>query len=1279
MVCAREVSERDLILYINFDNATVRPEVNRAEAEVLPDPKGRFKFPSGIRGRGFLTGEGNQTVTYKLNRARDLQKEGTLIFWMKPINWEMYDRETTERFIHFWGEGGYGMIYSWIYNPVWLWTEKAGTTERRVLQFPYKEYWNPGWNMLSLTWRGSACYSYFNGQPVEKNDSFGAVFFGSQWRIGASAAQKYKFILDEFSLYNRALSDSEIAQIYRGVASIASDPFISIPQATQSVSIDGEINEEEWVDAAAITGLVDERGIPVETPGIFYLKYDEANLYIAYYGEIPQRVKNRLHEEALHGFVRQEATARDGNVEEDDAVEILIRPDRLKGNYLRLLTNNLGTHCDSIVRESGAVSSEWNPAWKSKGRAGLDGWRMEIAIPWGSLPGIAGKPGETFGLNLKRIWRRLEKRTDLWAWGMYLASEDIFLPSEDLSIGKAVLGSPGDVVIRLKEARGLEEPRAQIASSLLNPGKKERKVKALVETDSGDIRSEKEIVLPAGGKEEFNFSEAISSPSASLLAIVFTDITEKKSRELMALRIPFRQEEKLDIYLRHYPAYDLAILEMNLGLFRSEPLSTLRARLIVKDASGKKVKEMRRLKFKNYFPKVKLELGDLKAGNYTIEVTLFTRSRPLSKKSLPLEKRELPEWYGNKIGIGDRVPPPFDPLKVEGTTVSCWGRRYTFGESLFPEHITSQSDAILAEPIVLSVKSGGEEFKTGGSPIHFTSKKESRVEWEGKQNLGPLDAEVSGWIDYDGFTWMKVRLLPEKAAKVDAVELHIPWTASYSTLVNNYDYGLRTTGAAPKEPWERKSQPLWLGNEKGGMQWLTQTTLPWKIKGKPIKVIPEENKTTVIIRFVDAPIVLKEPLEVSFGLIATPVRPRTIGYWDEFKGTAKVRWGYGNFQPADKEWGNPFAWPEWAYGVSHPKGKKPVHSGPYVMFENMRVGPTEIGKKAEEVLKYWYHEWVANAEARWTPGPKSVKIAPSSKSWQDFFVWIYKGLYDRHRYTGFYYDVSMPNMSNNLYAGAGYEMPDGSVKATWTLLGARAIAKRLYQMLRWMEPEGSIRYHMSGQINCALVGFCEMIVDGENWVSRLSYAKPFNWQHTNLPMFRAEYMGHNFGPVTWWLVQNTRALPKARGEGWKKIYGSGPEEVEYIVGLVLLHNSALWAAYFPLEFMKPTQEALKAYDMNNINYDFSGYWEQGYIKADPTLPISVYREKKGKRALFVLFNQEEFKGPVTLAVDWNALGVDASTVLVEDLAHGGKAQLSDGRILTEITPHNFRLIGVRPR
>ena len=72
--------------------------------------------------------------------------------------------------------------------------------------------------------------------------------------------------------------------------------------------------------------------------------------------------------------------------------------------------------------------------------------------------------------------------------------------------------------------------------------------------------------------------------------------------------------------------------------------------------------------------------------------------------------RDRAVWENNRLGITDKVPPPWTPMTVNGKRVRCWGRSYDYSESLFPKGVESQGKEILAGPNILTATIQGKEI-----------------------------------------------------------------------------------------------------------------------------------------------------------------------------------------------------------------------------------------------------------------------------------------------------------------------------------------------------------------------------------------------------------------------------------------------------------------------------------------------------------------------------------------------------------------------------------------
>lgn len=170
--------------------------------------------------------------------------------------------------------------------------------------------------------------------------------------------------------------------------------------------IDGRVDEEIWQLAEPIEGFIQfepEHGQPSPLRTVAYIGYGDEALYVAFVCYDPDP-------EAIAAAVIK----RDGDLEDDDAVVIMLDTFNDNSNCTYFTTNVLGTQADGKVADNGRSNDEnWDATWLSAAARTPEGWMAEFAIPFRILR-FQGGAGRTWGLNLGRYYpRQLEE--SYWA------------------------------------------------------------------------------------------------------------------------------------------------------------------------------------------------------------------------------------------------------------------------------------------------------------------------------------------------------------------------------------------------------------------------------------------------------------------------------------------------------------------------------------------------------------------------------------------------------------------------------------------------------------------------------------------------------------------------------------------------------------------------------------------------------------------------------------------------------------------------------------------------
>ena len=170
------------------------------------------------------------------------------------------------------------------------------------------------------------------------------------------------------------------------------------------IAIDGSLSEAAWTAAPPIGELVqrqpDTGSAPSERTEIRLLR-DEDNLYIGVYAY-----------DAESNRVVGTQMVRDGSLNADDRIEVLLDTFRDQRSAFYFATNPAGALVDGLAFANGQLNTDWDAIWNVRTTRTSGGWVAEFAIPFKSLSFPAGR--NVWGFNIARtISRRLED--DRWS------------------------------------------------------------------------------------------------------------------------------------------------------------------------------------------------------------------------------------------------------------------------------------------------------------------------------------------------------------------------------------------------------------------------------------------------------------------------------------------------------------------------------------------------------------------------------------------------------------------------------------------------------------------------------------------------------------------------------------------------------------------------------------------------------------------------------------------------------------------------------------------------
>ena len=183
----------------------------------------------------------------------------------------------------------------------------------------------------------------------------------------------------------------------------SSIPAVVFPTAPE---IDGVLDDEVWETAATVEGFVQfqpEFGAPSPFRTVVLVGYTSEALYVAF----------RCFD-SDSGRIAAAITSRDGDLEDDDSVTVLLDTNHDRRTAYYFATNSLGVQLDGKVANNGrTVDDKWDATWISASARTSEGWTAEFEIPFRMLRFESGED-VSWGVNFRRrVPRRLE--TSLWS------------------------------------------------------------------------------------------------------------------------------------------------------------------------------------------------------------------------------------------------------------------------------------------------------------------------------------------------------------------------------------------------------------------------------------------------------------------------------------------------------------------------------------------------------------------------------------------------------------------------------------------------------------------------------------------------------------------------------------------------------------------------------------------------------------------------------------------------------------------------------------------------
>ena len=658
------------------------------------------------------------------------------------------------------------------------------------------------------------------------------------------------------------------AQTFAGTVGDPSVPYLAAPKTDVAPNLDGEIGASEWEAASGPSALIDiaKHSIAGQQPEV-WVTWDDEALFVAARLPLPKGKAPVA-----------KVTARDGNVWEDDAIEVFLDPTHSHGDYYQFIVNSAGAQWDSHKKDG-----SWNADWQANALVAEGHWSVEMRIPFAALGRGTPEADELWGFNF--AWDRQTPSPLIASWGH--VESGLHDPSNFGHIS-FVAGAPA-----VQVAGPVVSPTGGVGFS--GTWRAAMPIEARLSVTRQDAEAAEEVAsataVYAGGEApaplsidaELPKEGGFPKPGDYRVSLAVTE----KGRTVYLATAPLAVPRPLEVTLRKYFLEGKIELDVDAsGLGRPARQTTVAAQML--DATGKRLQTIRLPRLSDAWKTTgALDVSKLGPGEYQVMVAGSGKHRVLYRTSMTFTKPETPAWLGSKEGFSEEVLAPWTPLELEGNVVRMWGREYAFGPLPFPARVLTADESILAGPITLRMTADGKEqsWRQIGEVRNLLSR-------PNRMQLGTTAAgenvrcEGQIAIEYDGMVRSDFTVTPRGVKEIEHLSLVIPIKEEHAKYLYHFPgrwQSAYNAGALPEEGFTAAFRPfVWLGDDDRGFAWFSESDRNFFVEdaNEVIKIAREDGVVTLQVNIITGKHPVSGPLKYTFGFQATPVKPLKPDVWD---------------------------------------------------------------------------------------------------------------------------------------------------------------------------------------------------------------------------------------------------------------------------------------------------------------------------------------------------------------------------------------------------------------
>lgn len=656
--------------------------------------------------------------------------------------------------------------------------------------------------------------------------------------------------------------------VLAAAAGEAAAPVLSAGYLTVPPVMGPEVDPSQWRAAGATdTFFTLGSGQRVPDAPLLRAAFDDRCLYLAVTVPLPTGARPKA-----------DARERDGQVWNDDAIEVFVDPAGLHQCEYQFIVNAAGARAD--LRDQDPT---WNGDWEAVATVRPDGWTAVLAVPWVTV-GL-GAPADRTVLGLNVGWDRQTPAARPASWAPLSGSFH-----QPARFGRLVLRRQGPTVsLRQRAEAGAIVADVSPGAVGATPPEAILRVSSgatVVGTQSASVTGPVRLAVPLPQRE----GQPVGGDYRCelLVQVKGDDLPVAHLAGLIHVQAP------LAVALHKYLLAGRLVAEVEAaGLKDAAPQPAIEVTLT--SADGGQALPPRRDTAAGGKARFEFDVSALGAGSYEVRaVVLGADGTAVLTGSAAFGKPETPAWLHSQAGISDRVLAPWTPIAVDGSrrqpVVRPWGRAYAFAGLPFPESVQTRAAAVLAAPMRIRLRANGQPVTLDGS-LRVEEETPAQVVLRGVAAGGPLTLTSTVTVDVDGNGRVDLLLKASRATRLEELVIEAPIRKAHAKYRYHFPGGWGTASnaeALAPEGWHSRFVPyVWLGDEDRGLAVYTESDQHWHAAdpARAVEVVPENGAFALRFNVVGQPVDLtggadQSGLAYTFGFVATPVKAPDKDVWD---------------------------------------------------------------------------------------------------------------------------------------------------------------------------------------------------------------------------------------------------------------------------------------------------------------------------------------------------------------------------------------------------------------